>query len=35
MLRLGYRADSYGIAMFNDDSPAYHRPDAYVVDDLW
>jgi hypothetical protein len=34
MLRLGYRADSYGIAMHRNDSPAYNRPDCYVVDEL-
>ena len=34
MLRLGYRADSYGIAMHRNDSPAYNRPDCYIVDDL-
>jgi GNAT superfamily N-acetyltransferase len=34
MLRIGYRADSYGIAMHRSDSPAYNRPDCYVVDDL-
>jgi hypothetical protein len=34
MLSLGYRADSYGIAMHRNDSPAYNRPDCYVVDDL-
>jgi GNAT superfamily N-acetyltransferase len=34
MLRIGYRADSYGIAMHRNDSPAYNRPDCYVVDDL-
>lgn len=34
MLRRGFRADSYGISMHRPDSPAYNRPDTYVVDDL-
>ncbi len=34
MLRRGFRADSYGISMHRPDSPAYNRPDVYIVDDL-
>lgn len=34
MLRHGYRSDTYGIAMHRNDSPAYNRPDCYVIDDL-
>jgi predicted N-acetyltransferase YhbS len=34
MLDSGFRADTYGVAMHRPDSPAYSRPDAYVVDDL-
>jgi hypothetical protein len=34
ILRLGYRADSYGIAMHRNNSPAYNRPGCYVIDDL-
>jgi GNAT superfamily N-acetyltransferase len=33
MLRRGFRANSLGVAMHRPDSPAYNRPDVYVVDD--
>ena len=33
MLRSGFRSGMLGLAMHRPDSPAYHRPDVYVVDD--
>jgi len=33
MLRLGFRTDLLGVAMHRPDSPAYNRPDVFVVDD--
>ena len=33
MLRRGFRPDIQGVAMHKPDSPAYNRPDAFVVDD--
>jgi len=33
MLRRGFRLKSLGVAMHRPDSPAYNRPDVYVVDD--
>lgn len=33
MLRRGFRTDIQGVAMHKPDSPAYNRPDAFVVDD--
>lgn len=33
MLRLGFRTQFQGVAMHRPDSPAYNRPDVYVVDD--
>jgi GNAT superfamily N-acetyltransferase len=33
MLRRGFRTDIQGVAMHKPDSPAYDRPDAFVVDD--
>jgi len=33
MLQRGFRANSLGVAMHRPDSPAYNRPDVYVVDD--
>lgn len=33
MLAWGFRADRHGLAMHRPDSPAYNRPDVYVVDD--
>jgi GNAT superfamily N-acetyltransferase len=33
MLRRGFRTTTQGVAMHKPDSPAYNRPDAFVVDD--
>ena len=33
LLRHGYRTDGQGVAMHRPHSPAYNRPDVYVVDD--
>jgi GNAT superfamily N-acetyltransferase len=33
MLRRGFRTDSQGVAMHKPDSPAYNRPEAFVLDD--
>lgn len=33
MLRRGFRTDIQGVAMHKPDSPAYNRPDAFVLDD--
>ena len=33
MLRRGFRTDGQGVAMHRPDSPAYNRPDVYIVDD--
>jgi N-acetylglutamate synthase-like GNAT family acetyltransferase len=33
MLRRGFRTDSQGVAMQKPDSPAYNRPDVFVLDD--
>jgi GNAT superfamily N-acetyltransferase len=33
MLRLGFRTTTQGVAMHRPDSPAYNRPEAFVVDD--
>jgi RimJ/RimL family protein N-acetyltransferase len=33
MLRRGFRTDIQGVAMHRPDSPAYNRPDVFVVDD--
>ena len=33
MLRRGFRTDIQGVAMHKPDSPAFNRPDAFVVDD--
>jgi GNAT superfamily N-acetyltransferase len=33
LLRRGYRANMYGIAMHRPNLPAYNRPDVYVLDD--
>jgi GNAT superfamily N-acetyltransferase len=33
MLRCGFRTQSQGVAMHRPDSPAYNRPEVYVVDD--
>jgi GNAT superfamily N-acetyltransferase len=33
MLQRGFRTDVQGVAMHRPDSPAYNRPDAFVVDD--
>jgi predicted N-acetyltransferase YhbS len=33
MLDLGFRTTIQGVAMHRDDSPAYNRPEVYVVDD--
>jgi GNAT superfamily N-acetyltransferase len=33
LLRHGYRTDAQGVAMHRPPSPAYNRPDVYVVDD--
>ena len=33
MRRRGFRTDIQGVAMHKPDSPAYNRPDAFVVDD--
>jgi len=33
MLRRGFRTDTQGVAMHKPDSPAYNRPDAFVLDD--
>lgn len=33
MLRRGFRVKGLGVAMHRPDSPAYNRPDVYVVDD--
>ena len=33
LLARGYRADAQGVAMHRPDSPAYNRPDVFIVDD--
>jgi GNAT superfamily N-acetyltransferase len=33
LLERGYRADAQGVAMHRPDSPAYNRPDVFIVDD--
>jgi GNAT superfamily N-acetyltransferase len=33
MLQRGFRTDSQGVAMHKPDSPAYNRPDVFVLDD--
>ncbi len=33
MLRRGFRTDQLGVAMHNPDSPAYNRPNTFVLDD--
>ena len=33
MLQRGFRTDISGVAMHRDESPAYNRPDAFVIDD--
>ena len=33
MLQRGFRTDNQGVAMHRPDSPAYNRPDIFVVDD--
>ncbi|MBV8830815.1 MAG: GNAT family N-acetyltransferase [Acidobacteriaceae bacterium] len=33
MLRRGFRTDIQGVAMHRPDSPAYNRPDIFVIDD--
>lgn len=33
MLQRGFRTDSQGVAMHRPDSPAYNRPDVFVMDD--
>jgi hypothetical protein len=33
MLQRGFRTDSQGVAMHKPDSPAYNRPDTFVLDD--
>jgi len=33
LLRRGYRAEFQGVAMHKPDSPAYNRPDTFVLDD--
>jgi hypothetical protein len=33
MLEHGFRTDALGVAMHRPDSPAYNRPDAFVIDD--
>jgi hypothetical protein len=33
MLEQGFRSQIQGVAMHRPDSPAYNRPDVYILDD--